>query len=404
MIKKIAYKFLRFADRALQIVVPARSDYVCYLSKPDYNDNAFYLYKYVVQNRRNLKHVWLVRDSDLRERLNMDFNEWNPASSGNKLEVVNKLSIKGYYLFLRSRYIFHTHGAYAFSNWSARRHVVNLWHGMPIKCIGTLNSVAPNPNLTFGTLHIATSKFFQYAIACAFNVPHDRVLVSGLPRCAILADKGAFAGASTRLREKLGIAEGRKVILWMPTYRTEVAKKDIAKKTIRTFLDDISDELMEQISRNAIEQDIEVVIKLHPADPLNHLPRSLDYAGISMLRMSDWQSIDMPLYELIAGSDALVSDVSSVLIDYLLTERPLAVLGFDSKTYTRDLVFSDHYFLKSKRILHISTASDVRKFFGLVSSRAINAACSDDISSVFHDDLRSNSAETILGAVGLTHG
>lgn len=401
MIKEIVYKFLRLADRALQFVVPARSDYICYLSKPDYNDNAFYLYKYAVQNRRNLKHIWLVRDSDLRERLNMDFNEWNPGSSGNKLEIVNKLSIKGYYLFLRSRYIFHTHGAYAFSNWSLRRHVVNLWHGMPIKCVGALNTVTPIPNLTFGTTHIATSSFFKYVIACAFDVPPSRVLVSGLPRCSVLMEKEARVSASEKIREKLGFNKDQKVILWMPTYRTEVARKDIRRKRIRTFIDDTPDELMAEVSRCASVADVEVVIKLHPADSLNYMSRSISYRNIRLLKMDDWQKIDIPLYEFISGSDALISDVSSVLIDYLLTKRPVAVLGFDESTYTRDLVFSGSYFLESNRILRLATTSDIRRFFERVSSNAINEVCLSDVSAVFHDEVDGNSSEIILNAVGL---
>lgn len=402
MLKFLTYMLLNLADRLLQVVVPARSDYICYLSKPDYSDNAFYLYKHALQNRCNLKHIWLVRESALRSRIARDFAGWSPPESGNSLVVVSKLSLSGYCYFLRSRYVFHTHGGYAFSSWSLRRHIVSLWHGMPIKCIGTLNTVMPNPNLTFGTLHIATSRFFQYVMACAFNVPSSRVIVSGLPRCDILSRKEGFSAASASVREALGLQDDCKVVLWTPTYRTGVKRKNAKINRMRTFLDDTPEELIEEISRCAVAANMEVVVKLHPADALNYSNVTLKHKNIRVLRAPDWNDIDIPLYDFIAGVDALLSDVSSVLIDYLLTERPAGVIGFDKSTYTRDLVFSEDHFLKSKRVLHIMTAGDVKDFFRRVASGEINAPSGSDVSSVFHDELSESSSETILRSVGLS--
>lgn len=330
---------LGLVDRVLQVVVPPVADRIGYISTPDYTDNAFYVFRHAVRTRDGLEHVWLINDLALRERVEREFAALVEESGhrGHRLRVETRASLRGYLRFLRCRYVFHTHGAYRFRSWAWRRHIVCLWHGMPIKCIGRLNRVTPNPYATFGTLHIATSEFFRPIIATAFGVAATAVRLCSLPRCDALNDRAAAATAAARVKERLRVAAEQRLVLWLPTYRAEGAKAAMAGP--RSFLDDLPAGTLAALDAAAAQNGCTVLTKLHPMDPLNDARPQWPAARIRLMTAQEWAASGLQLYDVLAASDALISDVSSVLIDYLVTGRRIGILGFDEATYTRELTF-----------------------------------------------------------------
>ena len=174
------YGALRLVDGLLQRLVEPSRLKVCYISMPDYSDNAYFMYQHVLENRCGLEHIWLVENVELAEHIAAKHMESDRGRARSKVSVYRKKSVRGYLAYLTCFCTFHTHGAYTFSRWVHKRHVVSLWHGMPIKCIGKLDASAPNGRPVFGTLHIATSTFFRYINSSAFDVPLDKVHVLSL--------------------------------------------------------------------------------------------------------------------------------------------------------------------------------------------------------------------------------
>ncbi len=387
----------KLADVVLQLLVKPLPRRLSYFSTPDYSDNAYYVYRHALLTRTRLEHVWLLTDMSVAARVSREFEALEGKTRGHSLRIVKRASLRGYWLYLTSRCVFHTHGIYRFVRWTFRREVVCLWHGMPIKSIGRLNHISPNPFPTFGTRHIASSHFFKYIIAAAFRVPPEAVGVCGLPRCDALRADYKGTHSRERIKASLRVPEGKKLVVWLPTFRTEFENA----ASTRSFLDDLDPKLLATLDQVCARHDCFIIIKLHPFDMLNRASVRFEYRNLRLLKAQEWLDYEIPLYDLLAASDALISDVSSVLIDYLVTTRPIGVLGFDPETYTRDLLYPVEVLFRSTRFDMLTGDAAVSAFFGKIGDQPVHAA-ENDIASMFYENFAESGAEKILAELGIS--
>jgi len=401
--KRLIYKALEMVDRIFQVCIPCTSNRVIYASTPDYADNAYFQYRYLALHRDGLEHIWLIYGGkDLATRIELEFTELQRLSGNynNRLRVVSRRSLSGYYCYLSSRVAFHTHGLYAFSRWQWRRHNVCLWHGMPIKSIGKMNTFTPNPFPTHGTLHLATSSFFRYIIASVFEVSPKRVMLSGLPRCDVLSYPALRMHSESTIRETLGVGSDQRLVFWMPTYRTERVQLSSAG-SYRSFLDDMHGVSLADIDAAAGRNGCVVVIKLHPYDGLNQEQLPVEFNNLRFVTADQWNATGIPLYECLAIVDGLMSDVSSVLIDYLVTQRPIGIVGFKPETYTRDVLFSPNMLFASVLCSQVIDIQSLDNYMSAVAQREPIRVPANDISHVFNENLTEVAAEAIAQELSL---
>jgi CDP-glycerol glycerophosphotransferase len=119
------------------------------------------------------------------------------------------------------------------------------------------------------------------------------------------------------IRDRLGIAPGRRALLYAPTHRDYEAGW-----TPRLDLASLAD---------ALGEDTVVLVRGHyfygaTASPLAELRR----AG----RVLDVSSYD-PVEELALASDALITDYSSIMFDYANLNRPIVIYADDWETYAK---------------------------------------------------------------------
>lgn len=386
-LRMVFYAVLKLAVTLLQMLIPPHARRVAYMSQPDFSDNPYFMFRFLLQTRDSLEHVWVVRDMTIASRIREEFDACCEASFGhqkNSLVIVRRASLEGIWTVLMSRVCFHTHGTLGFQKAAPHRVVMCLWHGMPIKCIGRLNTVTPNPFPTFGTHHQASSHFFKYIIAQAFGAPAERVIVSGAPRCDVL--KGHMTPRFDRqdICQKLGLNAEKRIILWMPTYRTE---RLVEGQAFRSFLDDMPERSGTNFAQKCVHQGCELLVKLHPYDGLNQMNLADEFAPGHLLTAADFERSGIPLYELVAISDALITDVSSILIDYLLTGRPIGVLGFDERTYTRDTVFPPDQLLSCDAVTRLNSTQAIDAFLERVVSASPSSECRPgDCAGIFNED------------------
>ena len=226
---------------------------------------------------------------------------------------------------MRSRWVLFTHVHFAGLT-IRRQRVINLWHGMPIKAIARLDG---DDEPISADLTIASGSVFVPLLAEAFGVPETSVRVLPHPRLEALVsgDKRALC--------RLGIDPGRyrRILLWMPTYRGRSPKAgDRDADTVSTGLF-ISAGMLAQLSELMVRHASLLLLRRHPYDTAGN---PLAAPGVRELTDADLQAARVGAYEVLAGADGLISDISSVWIDFLYCDRPTLIYFPDRQEYEAD--------------------------------------------------------------------
>lgn len=389
---------LRLLDRVAQRLVPVRRQRVLYASIPDYADNAYPVFRHLLETRRDLEHVWLLRDAAVADRIRADFDRAGAGERGHRL-VVRPWGMRSYLDFLRCGHVFHTHGVYGFSPPRRGRVQVCLWHGMPVKAIRRLHRGDHGYYPVHGTFHLATSSFFRYVIAGVFDAHPDDVLVCGLPRTDVLKGKAAPGHDRAAIAAQLDFDPAKRWVLWMPTHRSEPGAVGTAAK--RTFVEAVEPSLLDALEDAAASGGAEVIVKLHPFDLLNDEPVDLGREHLRLLTATQWEATGIQLYDLVAASDALITDISSIFIDYLHTGNPIGILGYEAETYTRETLFDPALLLRCRAAHALTSPADIEAFMAGMSKPAVEPSGTGDLSVVFNEDQEIASTAHVVDAVGL---
>ena len=294
-------------------LIPTSDRIFLFASFPDYTDNSYAMYSYLQKRYgKRCKCIWIFQDKESLER-------------HKGVKAYSKYSLPSFYYFARARYVFFTHGLYSFLKMRNKK-VVNLWHGMPLKVIGLMDTNHGGNDPTRADYLIATSPFFQDVMARSFKgIPIENVLLTGQPRNDMLFEKSDFF-------EKRGIDTGlfKSIGVWLPTYRKSIIG-DIRKDGVFNG-NGISFLGFEELKRldtflKACRQLL--VIKLHPMDALQNV-EFCDFSNIIVVKP---QEFDTQLYPLLGASDYLLTDYSSVWIDYCILKRPIGFVMNDIEEY-----------------------------------------------------------------------
>lgn len=242
---------------------------------------------------------------------------------------IKRRSLKGVFFYILSKYVFITHGLYA-REFPSNQITVNMWHGMPIKKVGLLDG-----NEGLKTTHtLSTGAYFQRILSESFGVNKSSILNIGLPRNEKLLkyNKGAL--------DKLNIPGNNKFLFWLPTYRKS-STGDIRldgtdyKNPFHLPGFDVND-----FNTFLKEMNITCYFKPHPMAAISYLQ---DLSNLKMINEEFLEEKGLTLYETVSVSDFIISDISSIIIDYLLLDKPIILSFADKEEYinSRGLNFCD---------------------------------------------------------------
>lgn len=337
-IKKCIKNILYLVYFLINIFFFHKKKRIIFISYPDASDNSWYLYKYCLKRLSKFELVWLLdsKSNDIINKINFEFARNN---NNNTLLILKRWSIKGFFAFCRSKYVFHTHGTYFFIKpaFFAPK-IVNLWHGMPIKAIGHLDK-KQDKHFCYSDYVICTSKYYQSIMAQVFDISLNNVLITGLPRNDIFHE-GLDIENKTIILKKLNISADEKYLVWLPTYRVS-NKGDIRKdSTSESFLASFRVGFLEELNEICVANELTIIIKLHPMDALNVEILNLFSSKIKIYNATEWDKLQLSLYDVIAGCNGLISDYSSVIVDCLNTNIPVGVVSDNFNTYNRKILIS----------------------------------------------------------------
>ncbi len=296
---------------------------IVFNSFPDYSDNPYAFYKYIISQAKydDYKLVWILS--------NPGGNLISVMRTDNPKVIVSHSTIQNWIYIIYARYIFSSHNAYGYLRFHQTRKLFNLWHGMPLKKIGYDNPAdikLATRNHYLST--IAASAFFQDILSSAFDISKENIMLTGMPRADLLFEKSVFL-------EKLIFGKKyRSIGIWMPTFRQSKVGRFIR---VDAQMEDghfnyWDEETLSKINDSLASTNDLLLLKIHPADLLQ-TKTSMKFSNILLIRNED-----MPAREtnpLLGGVDYLITDYSSVLVDFDVLGKPMGFMVNDYYEYTK---------------------------------------------------------------------
>ncbi|MER5928809.1 bifunctional glycosyltransferase family 2 protein/CDP-glycerol:glycerophosphate glycerophosphotransferase [Streptomyces sp. NPDC002054] len=274
-------------------------------------DSPLAIHRELVRRGEQLEHIWLVNDGRAEV----------PATA----RAVDPASQEAWELLARARY-FVTNDSVP--GWFKRREgqtVVQTWHGTPLKQIGHdfIHDYYTSPGVLEALEH-DSAQWTLLASPSSFATPvltralgfKGEVLEVGSPRTDALVNRDEARAAEVRRR--LGLPEGKKVVLYAPTWReNREGWSGGYKLDLRIDLD---------AARRELGEDHVLLVRGHYR--VNEQLRDSVRDGF-VVDVSRWPDTA----DLLLVADVLISDYSSVLCDFALTDKPILLFTYDLKHY-----------------------------------------------------------------------
>lgn len=341
MIKKIlhiGYGIIRKISKILPI-----GNVILFESLNDYDGNSYEVYKYLIKHEyyKKYKLVWVARNINCI-----------PDDGYCKKIKLYGHSIKNLYYENKAKYVFFDNNCpVKIVKKDCKR--IYLTHGCPPikKTIGKIDI----ENLCEYCL--CTSEKSKEIVSKQFNVNINKIFVSGLPRNDVIFEKNNDL-------KKIVINNYSKVVIWMPTFRKFKYKEQIRQDSNKNYymgLPLIEDEKdLSDLNIFLKQNDIYLVIKIHPG-AIDEKKEKVNYSNILLLSGEDVKKIKLNVYSIFNQTDALLSDYSSVVFDYMLVDKPIGYIIDDINEY--NLGFAYENVLDYMPGNHIKNIEELKGFF-----------------------------------------
>ncbi len=213
----------------------------------------------------------------------------------------------------------------AYFSFSKKVKVVQLWHGTgTIKKFGQDVNQGELKNLEFRanqniTHLIVNSESVKKEYASAFGVPEERIYVLGLPRTDLLLQPEYLEKKRQMFLNEYPMLQGKRCILYAPTFRDDEVEMP------KLHLD------LPMLSESLAPDDV-LLIRLHP-----HVAERIhtvfeDGKWDNIVNVSGYPGVTT----LLAASDVLVTDYSSIVFEYCIRKKPIVFYAYDLERFEKD--------------------------------------------------------------------
>lgn len=280
-----------------------------------YNYNSKYLFEYVKEHLPQITPLFVINEENLRRELSEQYGKEYFIETESK-EGIRRVLEAGVWFTSAGLPVYGT-------GLGKNRLIVNLWHGVPLKKIALMD-----PNLKKAariyfkkifsenyTWILTTSRELVPVMAKSFQVSEDRLRVWGQPRNDCIFDPPDRKQILEDVYPDL--PEYKKVVLYAPTFRDYGNTRlfpfeDFDKKVFEDFLE---------------QEKILLLLRLH----IKEAAAADAYVSSRIRRFGSEEAGDVT--GMLGMFDLLITDYSSIYIDYLLTDKPLMFLPYDRERY-----------------------------------------------------------------------
>ncbi|WP_409585073.1 CDP-glycerol glycerophosphotransferase family protein [Vibrio owensii] len=276
---------------------PFKKDTYIFNSPYGLSDNAYYLMKYYLS--KGHRCVWVYSK-----------NEVHPPSHLSDVIFLRKNSYRLFYIYFKVKYIYVTHSYKSVSRFvPSNITIINLWHGAIMKKMGfdspvdnNLSEMYINPFKRYNYFISSSKDNVKYMVSC-MNIDEKKILPFGQPRTDCLYKTQVVKNNKPR------------VFLYAPTFREHVKAFDMYSHFCEWFY------------HNKSDGDC-LLVRFHPKERHFYYDLKKMYPNIMISSNEDTQK-DILL------SSVLISDYSSIIFDYLVTDKRIVLYTPDYDDYFR---------------------------------------------------------------------
>ena len=264
----------------------------------------------------NFTHVWALNNpnDESAEMLRKYKN----------VRVIERNSTAYLKYVAQAKYLINDTSFPAYFNKRKEQVYINTWHGTPFKTIGSeVKGAAINAhgNIQHNFLHtdylVSPNRYTAKKLLDSNHVTgifEGQVLDAGYPRVDL-----TFQTDVLKMKEQLGVATDKKIILFAPTWRdlSTNRKEDDAKKVYETFLQ----------LKDKFDDDYTILLKVH-----YFVFEVFRQKGLSQYCVPEWIDTNA----LLSCVDILITDYSSIFFDFLPTKRPVLFYTYDQAQYEEE--------------------------------------------------------------------
>lgn len=243
-----------------------------------------------------------------------------------QVQVVKHLSRRYLQLLASAEYLLNDTSFYSFFIKKSGQKYFNFWHGTPLKALGKdVEQVTAGANVQRNfymtdTIIVSNARTKEVlADSHGLNgVYEGQILLAPSPRNSILLNKQK----RETIRHQLNVKD-QKVAFYMPTWRGTVNQ---INNTAPKVLEDL------KILSKGLTGGEQLYVKLHPFEG------EIDLSEFTNIHA---MPADYELYEFLTAVDLLITDYSSIIYDFLLTNRKIILYTYDQEEYLNSRKFYD---------------------------------------------------------------
>lgn len=300
-----------------------------FTSTPDFSGNSKALYEKIKNNNIEKFDIkWFVKDEEEKNRLRKLGIKVVSEKDEQFEEELNKIQI-----------MFITHDQYM--NKKRRNQIfISLWHGFGPKRTGLLTkgrylyeyeSVFARKYADVIDYILVQSEFAQIIFNSRYECGVDKLIKYPYPRNEYLIKSDGKRNLKEILN--LDVYEFKKIIMYAPTFRKGLGRKE--GKLSDDNLLNLKKYNEKELNKYLEENNYLLLLQLHPSEE-SILPKEKMGNNIKILNSKKMIEKNITINELMNAIDLMITDYSSIYMDYLLLNRPLIFLNTDYKRFKED--------------------------------------------------------------------
>ncbi|MGX6970531.1 CDP-glycerol glycerophosphotransferase family protein [Vagococcus bubulae] len=288
-----------------------------------FSDNPKAIYDYLKKEDTTLELVWGVTRG------------YEETFIEKKVPYISRFSLRWFFVMPRAKYwVINTRTPLWLSK-NKHTTYIQTWHGTPLKRIGVDIEEVNIPGYTkesYDQEFLEESKRWDYLTSSSdYTTQHfnqafgytGQMISKGFPRNDQLVNREQYKEKIGKLRASLGIKTDKKIILYAPTWR------ETDHKTADGYEFSI-DFPYEEFLKTCGEEMV-LLVRMHYL-----VAQTLDTSTWPKDKLID-VSLGYDMSDLLLMSDVLITDYSSCMFDFSLTNRPMLFFMPDSTQYEEDI-------------------------------------------------------------------